>query len=178
MTDFSKFKSDLKAIEDWLSKEYSSLRTGKATPSILDGVIVDSYGSKMKVNQVAGVSIEDPKTLRVAPWDKTQIKDIEKAILDADLGLSVNTDEAGLRVIFPDLTSERRDALIKVSKTKLEEARVSLRKERDDTKHSIDEESSNEDEAFRMKEEMQKIVDEENKKLEEMAEAKEKEIQG
>lgn len=178
MIDFSKFKSDIAAIEEWLSKEYTSLRTGKATPSILDGVVVDSYGSKIKVNQVAGISVEDPKTLRVTPWDKAQVKVIEKAITDSDLGLSVNTDEAGLRVIFPELTSERRDSLIKVAKAKLEEARISLKKERDDTKGNIEDADLNDDEKFRMKEEMQKIVDEANKKMEGMLEAKESEIEG
>lgn len=182
MIDFKKFKEDIGAAEDWLKKEYSQLRTGKATPVILDNVMVDSYGQKMKINQVASVNTEDAKTIRVVPWDKSQIKDVEKAIIDADLGLSVNVDDAGLRVIFPELTGERRQVLIKAAKEKLEEARISLKKERDDTKNNIEKMQKggdiNEDEEKRSKEEMQKIVDEANKRLEELFENKEKEIQG
>lgn len=180
--DFSDFKNKTADIEGWLRKEYTSLRTGKATPVILDNIVVDSYGQKMKINQVAGVNVEDAQTLRVSPWDKSQVQAIEKAIHDSDLGLSVVTDEAGLRVIFPELTGERREGLIKVARNKLEDARVSLRKEREDTKNNIEKMEKdgeiNEDEEKRAKDEMQKIVDETNKRLEELASSKEEEIKG
>ena len=182
MIDLKKFKSDLSGIDEWLRKEYATLRTGKATPIILDGVMVENYGQRMKINQVAGVTMEDARTLRVAPWDKSQIQNIEKAIVNANLGLSVNVDDAGLRVIFPELTGERREALTKVVRQKLEDARVSLKKERENTKHNIEkmkkEGGLNEDEESRAKEEMQKIVDEANKRLEEMADKKEAELLG
>ena len=182
MIDLKKFKSDLVAVGEWLRKEYATLRTGKATPIILDGVMVENYGQRMKVNQVAGVTVEDARTLRVAPWDKSQIQSIEKAIIDANLGLSVNVDDAGLRVIFPELTGERRESLTKIVRQKLEDARVSLKKERENTKHNIEKMKKagelNEDEENRAKEEMQKMVDEANKNMEELAAKKEAELRG
>ena len=90
------FKNELKKVEEWLSKEYGSVHTGRATPLILDSVMVESYGSFMPIKNVASVSIEDPKTLRIAPWDKGQIKGIESAINSANLGLSVVSDSDGV----------------------------------------------------------------------------------
>ena len=86
------FKQELKKVEDWLSKEYSQVHTGRATPMVLDSVLVESYGSKMPIKNVAGISIEDPKTLRIAPWDKNQIKDIESSIQAANLDRSIVSD--------------------------------------------------------------------------------------
>ncbi|HPS21762.1 MAG TPA: ribosome recycling factor [Candidatus Paceibacterota bacterium] len=180
--NFSNFKIDLKKAEEFLSKEYSQLSTGRASPMILDGVSVESYGAMQPIKNVASISIEDPKTLRIAPWDKSQIKGIEKAILTADLGLSVATDDAGIRVIFPQLTSETRQKLVKVLKEKLEEARITVRRERGNVWEEIQklekEGKMTEDEKNRSKEELQKIVDESNKSLEFIFEKKEKEVIG
>ncbi|OGD68168.1 ribosome recycling factor [Candidatus Campbellbacteria bacterium RIFCSPLOWO2_02_FULL_35_11] len=178
--DFSKFKKELSEIESWLSKEYTTIRTGMASPALLDGVKVESYGSLMPINQLATVGTEDARTLRISPWDKSQVRGMEKAINDANLGVSVVSDSIGIRVIFPELTSERRVLLIKSAKEKLEKARVSLRGERekeweDIQKREKDGEIS-EDEKFRLKDDMQKIVDETNKKFEEIFAKKEKEI--
>src|SRR3989338_2588776 len=106
--DFSALRAKMKKNEDWLSKEYSQIHTGRASASFLDGVSVESYGSHVPVKNIASISIDDPKSLRVSPWDKSQIKDIEKAIAAANLGLSVMSDGEGLRVIFPGLTEETR----------------------------------------------------------------------
>jgi len=158
------FKIELKKVEDWLSKEYSSIHTGRATPMVLDSIMVDSYGSKMPIKNVAQVLIEDPKTLRVSPWDKNQIKDIEKAVTESNLGLSVVSDSEGVRVIFPMLTTENRSKLVKILKEKLEDARISVRKER---QVEIDKTSDlSEDEKKRAKDDIQKCVDESNKNLE------------
>ncbi|MFA6273565.1 MAG: ribosome recycling factor [Candidatus Paceibacterota bacterium] len=180
--NFTNFKNELKKVEEFLGKEYSQLSTGRASPMVLDGVSVESYGSYQSIKNVASVSIEDPKTLRIAPWDKNQIKGIEKAIISADLGLSVAVDDAGIRVIFPQLTTETRQKLVKVLKEKLEEARITVRKERekiwDEIQKQEKEGKMTEDERFRGKEELQKIIDEVNKKLEEVFEKKEKEVLG
>lgn len=180
--NFTNFKNNLKKVEEFLSKEYSQLSTGRASPMVLDSVSVESYGSYQPIKNVASVSIEDPKTLRVAPWDKSQIKGIEKAILTANLGLSVATDEAGLRIIFPQLTTETRQNLVKVLKNKLEEARISVRKEREEVWNDIQEQEKEsiltEDQKFRSKDELQKIVDEANNNLENIFENKEKEVLG
>lgn len=180
--NFTNFKNELKKVEEFLGKEYSQLSTGRASPMVLDGVSVESYGSYQPIKNVASVSIEDPKTLRIAPWDKNQIKEIEKAIVKADLGLSVAVDDAGLRVIFPQLTTETREKLVKVLKEKMEEARITVRREREkiweDIQKQEKESKMTEDERFRSKDELQKIIDEVNKKLEEVFEKKEKEVLG
>lgn len=178
--NFSQFQSKMKETEEWLKREFSGLRTGRATPAILDVVSVESYGSRMPINQLANVHVEDARSIRIAPWDPTQIKGIETAIKNADLGLSVNVDDKGLRVIFPELTSERRQQLIKVAKSKLEDARVAIRAERERTWDDIQKKEKagemSEDDKFRLKEQMQKMVDDANKSLDELSAKKEQEI--
>jgi len=168
------FKTELKKIEEWLGKEYSQVHTGRATPIVLDSIMVESYGSHIPIKNVAGITIEDPKTLRIAPWDKNQVKGIENAINEANLGLSVVSDSDGVRVIFPMLTTENRAKLVKVLKEKLEDARISIRKER---QIEIDKtEDLSEDEKKRAKEDIQKCVDESNQNLETIFTKKENEI--
>ena len=180
--NFSNLKTGLKKIEEFLSKEYSQLNIGRASPMVLDGVSVESYGSFVPLKNVASVSIEDPKTLRVAPWDKSQIKSIEKAIVSANLGLSVATDDLGIRVIFPQLTTETRQTLVKVLKEKLEESRITARHERvlvlEDIEAKEKEGKITEDEKFKAKEELQKIINETNGNLEAIFEKKEREVMG
>src|SRR3989344_9704833 len=177
MFNFNNFKTKVKGVEDWLLKELSSIRTGRASASILDAIQVNAYGNNMAVSNIASISIEDPRTIRVEPWDKTQGKEIEKAIVNSNLGLSVNSDDKGLRIIFPELTSERRESLVKIAKQKLEESRISLRGLRDEVVKEIEakekEGGMGEDDKFRLKEELQKLVDILNRKLEELFEKKE-----
>lgn len=180
--NFLNFKTALKKVEEFLSKEYSQLNIGRASPMILDGVNVESYGSFVPLKNVASVSIEDPRTLRIAPWDKSQIKGIEKAIVGANLGLSVATDDLGIRVIFPQLTTDTRKTLVKVLGEKLEEQRITVRREREivfrDMEAREKEGKMTEDEMFRAKEELQKIINETNSNLEAIFEKKEKEVMG
>src|SRR3989344_3185960 len=129
--NFAQFKERTNGVEEWLKKEFSLLRTGRATSAILDSITVESYGVQSPISHVGTVSMEDARTLRITPWDKSQLKAIEGAIQKANIGLSVMTDEQGLRVIFPELTGERRAQIIKLLKDKLEDARISLRKERE-----------------------------------------------
>lgn len=180
--NFSNFKAELRKVEEFLGKEYSQLNIGRASPMVLDGLLVESYGSHVPIKNIASVSIEDPKTLRVTPWDKSQIKGIEKAIVAANLGLSVSPDEAGLRVIFPQLTTESRASLVKVLKDKLEEARIAVRRERERVWDDIQQKEKDgvltEDDKFRGKDDLQKLVDEANKNLENLFARKEKEVMG
>ena len=169
--DFSKLKKGLEGVSEWLGSELSNIRTGRATPALLDSVSIEQYGARTKISHVAAISIEDPKTLRVAPWDKATIKLIESAIQAANLGVSVSTDGVGVRVSFPDLTAERRTLLSKLVKEKLELARVSVRKEREECWNEI-----SEDDKFKLKEDLQKMVDEANAMLEEQAVRKDKEL--
>ena len=180
--NFLNFKTELKKAEDFLSKEYNQLNIGRASPMVLDGVTVESYGSRVPLKNIASVSIEDPKTLRIVPWDKNQVKDIEKAIVVTNLGLSVATDDAGMRVIFPQLTTETRQTLVKVLKEKLEEQRITVRREREriweDVQIKEKEGKLTEDEKFKAKEELQKIINEINRNLEASFEKKQKEVMG
>ncbi len=177
---FEPLKKKITDIEEWLKKEFGQIRTGRATPLILDSVRVDSYGSSMAIRDLASVTVEDPRTIRIVPWDMSQVKNIEKGIQDADLGLSVSSDDRGLRVVFPELTAERRVSLNKLVKQKLEEARISLRQERERVKSDIDAQEKSgamgEDEKFRHQTELQKYVDEANKKLDQLMEKKEEEL--
>ncbi len=178
--NFTALKSNTKLTEDWLIKEFGGIRASRANPNVLDGIMVESYGSKMPIKQVAAITLDDPKSIRIAPYDASQNKAIEKAITLANLGLSVSVDDRGVRVSFPDLTSERRESLMKIAKEKLEKAKITLRQHRDEAVKAIDAKEKSkeisEDEKFKSKAELQKIIDETNKKLEELYAKKEKEL--
>lgn len=174
------FKSALTETEEWLQKELANIRTGQASPTILDSVSVESYGSRVPINQVGTVSLEGPRALRVSVWDKEQVKAIEKAIRDRDLGLSITTDDSGVRVFFPEVTTEQKTKFVKLAKDKLEEARIAVRNERNNAISEIQKleksDAISEDEAFHQKEQVQKLVDTSNVKLNEAFERKEKDI--
>lgn len=174
--NFTNFKNELKKAEDFLSKIYRELNIGRASPMVLDSIMVEAYGDMQPLKNVASISVEDPKTLRIAPWDKTQIKAIEKAIMISDLGLSTAVDDAGVRVIFPQLTTENRQKLVKVLKEKLEDARITVRKVRGEEIDNITNAGLTEDEVKRAKEDAQKLVDETNKTLEDSFKKKESEV--
>ena len=180
--DFKTFEKRIGEIVQHAGKELSGIRTGRAAPAILDGVQVESYGSRVPINQVAGVAVEDARTLRISPWDQSLAKDIEKAIMQANLGLSVGADERGVRVSFPELTADRRAQLIKLAKEKVEESRASLRVARDEVWSDIQKREKDgeltEDDKFRGKDDMQKRVDAANAQFDELLERKEKEILG
>ena len=178
--DFKPFKQKIDDITKWLHKELANIRTGRASVAILDSVMVESYGAKSPLNQCASISIEDPKTIRITPWDKALITVIEKGISLADIGVSTSVDEQGVRVIFPSLTTETREKLVKQAKAKIEETKVSIRNERSKIVNDIQDKQKagamSEDEAKREKDQMQKIVDETVKSFDEIAKKKEQEI--
>lgn len=178
--DFKTFDGKASAAKEWLSREYRGLRTGRASPAILDSISVSAYGSMMPLKQVANVGVEDARTLRVQPFDAGTLKDVERAIAAADLGVGTSSDGASVRVAFPELTSERREQLIKLAKGKLEEARMTLRGARDEMWKEIQTEEKegalSEDDKFRLKDELQKKVDKVNEDLEKAFENKEKEM--
>jgi len=167
------FTAEAKKIEEWLAKEYAQLNTGRATPSLIDSVMVESYGALMPIKNVASISIEDPKTLLVAPWDKGQIKEIERALHLSNLGYSIAAGDTGVRVIVPALTTERRGQLVKLAKERLEDARISVRKAREDSLRVIKEDALSEDQDRLMKDHLQKAVDATNSILEQLFKKKE-----
>lgn len=178
--DINTFKTKLEEVSKWLEKEFSNIRTGRATVTLLDGVMVENYGQKSPINQTASVNVEDPKTIRIVPWDKSLVSVIEKAIGDADLGVSVMSDAEGLRVKFPDLTSETREQLAKQANKKTEEAKITLRNLRGEIIKNFEKAEKDgeisEDELKRKKDEVQKLVDEKGKEFDEKLKAKESEI--
>jgi ribosome recycling factor len=171
----------LKEVTEWLQKEYAGIRSGQASPMLLDSIKVESYGSFVGLNQVGSVNVEDARTLRISVWDKGAIAAIERAIRDADLGVSTVTDSSGVRVIFPELTTERRAQLLKLAKSKLEDSRISVRSVRDEIMKLLDKQHKDgdigEDDKFSMKEKVQKQVDDTNRALESIFSAKEVELQ-
>ncbi len=180
MYNLQNLKNKIKETETWFDKELANVRTGRANPAILDGVRVDSYGSLLSLNQVGSIAIEDARSIRISPWDQSLVKAVEKAIAAANLGVSLAIDEKGVRVIFPELTTESRAQIVKVAREKFEQARVTIRKERDQTIQDIEKKEKakemGEDDKFRLKAEVQKIVDEANKKLETAMAKKERDI--
>lgn len=178
--DFKRFDTRATEIDSWLMREFTGIRTGRATPALLDLVSVEAYGSRMPVNQIGSVSVEDPRTLRVSVWDTSLVREVERGIVASDLGVSVVTDSSGLRVIFPTLTSERRTQLLKLAKAKLEESRVSIRGARDEAMKDIDAQEKtgdmSEDDKFSAKEELQRRVEKWNNSLQAHYDLKEKEI--
>lgn len=173
-------KDRLHETKDWLQKEYAGIRTGQASPALLDGVKVESYGALVPLNQVGSVGIEDARTLRISLWDSSQVSKVEQALRDADLGISVASDSSGVRVIFPELTAERRAQLLKLAKSKLEDGRIAVRAVRDEAMKQIDkaekEGDISEDERFTRKESVQKQIDQMNKELEVLFSQKEQEL--
>jgi ribosome recycling factor len=178
--DFSKLKTQIKETEEWLARELSGVRTGRATPTLLDSIKPEAYGSRTALRDIASIATEDARTIRVVPWDKELTKAIEKAITDADLGVGVSTDDQGLRVSFPQLTSERRAQLTKIAGDKTEQAKVTLRQHRTDAMKAIDTEEEGggmgEDEVKRLKGEAQKLIDAGNEALVAVLKRKEEEI--
>lgn len=180
--NFNEFNTKAKGVESWLQNEYQNIRTGRSSASFLDQVRVEAYGELSPIANVASVGIEDAKTLRVSPWDSSLIRAIEKAIIVADLGVSCAVDDKGIRVIFPDLTGERREQLIKQAKSKLEDAKVALRQERntvnDDMNTKKKDGEMSEDDVSRAKKELDALMNTATSNLEGLFAKKEKEIAG
>ena len=178
--DFKPFEATLKGVEEWLSREYKALRTGRANPAVLDNVQVQAYGSLQPLKHVATISVEDARTIRIQPFDASVLKDIERAIVAADLGLGTVPDQSSIRISFPDLTTERRQEMVKSAKATMEEARTRVRVARDDCWKDIQEKEKEggmgEDDKFRAKEDMQKRVDDCNANLEALFGKKEKDM--
>ena len=174
-------KNDIKrrmdgAIEN-LHKEFGGLRTGRASASLLDPVMVDVYGSKMPLNQVATVSVPESRMLSVQVWDANNTKAVEKAIIEAGLGLNPQTEGTTLRLPIPDLTEDRRKELSKVASKYAESARISIRNVRRDGMDAIKkDESYSEDDKKRLSDEVQKLTDDAVKQVDATLATKEKDI--
>ena len=168
-----------KALEA-LKKELNRVRTGRATPAILDGIRVVYYGSPVPLNQVASVAVPDSRQITIQPWDLKAIGDIEKAILKSELGLNPINDGKIIRINIPSLTEERRRDLVKVTKKMTEEARVvsrNIRREANEALKSLKKDKAiSEDDLFKAQDEVQKITKETIERVDKIGDEKEKEI--
>ena len=168
-----------KSIEA-LKREFGSLRAGRATPSLLDKVMVEYYGAPTPVNQIANVSVPEPRMIIIQPYEKSILHDIEVAIMKSDLGLSPNSDGTAIRLSIPSLTQERRQDLVKTVNKKTEEAKVAIRNVRRDGNDAIKKlekgKEITEDESKKGQEKIQKLVDKYIKLVDTTRDAKEKEV--
>ncbi len=163
-----------------LNQEFAKIRTGRATPALLDGVKVEYYDSLLPLNQVASISIPEPRLIVIQPWDKQALSVIEKAIYKADIGVTPNSDGNVIRLSLPPLTAERREELVKLSQKLSEECRVAIRNIRRDANNELKkiekEKKISEDDSFKAQESIQKMTDEYIKKVDDILKKKEKEI--
>jgi len=161
-------------------KTFSGIRTGRANPGLLDRIVVSYYGTPTPLNQMASVSVPEPRLLVITPWDKSSIKDIEKAILASDLGLVPTNDGSVIRIAIPTLTEERRKELVRLVRQDAEDYRVSVRNIRREMNDAVKKLEKNgdisEDDSRRVQDEIQKQTDRFIKEIDELLEAKEKEI--
>lgn len=169
----------VKTLEHFKS-ETASLRTGRATPALVEGIKVDYYGQLLPMMQVASVSAPSPQMLVIQPWDKNALEPIQKAILQSPLGLAPVVDKDVVRLNLPALTQERRESLIKLLDQKTEEARIAVRQEREAaikrSQKMKEEGTIGEDDFFKAKSEIQKAVDAEGEKIKALRDKKEEEI--
>lgn len=165
---------------EYFKEELSKLRTGRASAGLVEGLMVDYYGSKSPLKQVASVTVPEARTIVISPWDKDNLVSIEKAIRESQLNLNPMNDGQVVRINIPALTEERRKDLVKLLNQKAEESRVAVRKSREEIWEEIQnlEKSGKigEDDKFAGKEKLQKVVDEYNDKIEELRKKKEEEI--
>ncbi|MEW6725754.1 MAG: ribosome recycling factor [Bacillota bacterium] len=163
-----------------LKKDFASLRAGRATPALLDKIAVDYYGTPTPINQLASISVPEPRLLIIQPWDKSAIGAIERAILKSDLGITPANDGNVIRLTVPQLTQERRQELVKLIKKRAEEGRVAVRNLRRDVLEQLKAKQKNgeisEDDLKRSQDEVQKLTDRYIKEIDSLLAAKEKEI--
>jgi ribosome recycling factor len=174
------FQGEFDKVIDFLEKEINSLRGARASSSLVENIMVEVYGTKMALKEVAGIHLEGHKSIVIEPWDKTNLKIIEKAIFESSLNVSPTVDSQIIRINFPPLNEEKRKEIIKILHQKAEHARVGLRGVRDEVKENISEQEENkeisEDDRFRLIKELDEKIGELNDLIKEKVDKKEKEL--
>jgi len=174
------YKENFEKAIDFLKTDIMGLRTGRASVAMVEDITVEAYGAKQALKATATITLADSKTINIEPWDKALLADIEKGIRNSTLSVNPVNDGKLIRVILPDLTSERRVELSKILHQKVENTRISIRKIREEVKDQIIESEKNkeigEDERFKLQEGLEEVVKEYNAKIKEIGEKKEKEI--
>jgi len=180
MFEIKEYRSSLEKIIRDLSEDLKSLRTGRATPALLEKIEIEVYQSRMPLIQLAAINLLDAKTISIEPWDKNILKEIENSLKGANLGFGIINDGKTIKVTVPPMTEERRKEILKVVSLKVEEAKIKIRKLRDEIKGSIIEKERakeiSEDEKFRLFKKMEELIKEFNDKVREIKERKEEEI--
>lgn len=178
--DIKDTEKDFQKIIDFFQQDISSIRTGRANPSLVENILVDSYGSKMPLKQIASISVIDSRTISIQPWDHSIILSIEKALLQSDLGVNPIVDKNIIRISLPLLTEEYRKNLLKILGEKAEAAKISLRKSREDVWREIQDGfragKIKEDDKFKRKDELQELIESFNVKIDEICRRKKEEI--
>ncbi|WP_455720960.1 ribosome recycling factor [Agathobacter sp.] len=174
------FQDKMEKTLNNLNEEYAGIRAGRANPHLLDKLRVDYYGTPSPIQSVANVSVPEPRMIQIQPWEASMVKEIEKAIICSDLGINPTNDGKLIRLVFPELTEERRKELAKDIKKKGEEAKVAVRNIRrdaiDSIKKSGKEDGISEDEIKGLEDDAQKLTDKFVAKIDEAVEIKSKEI--
>ena len=177
---FEKTKTRMEKCLDSLDRDFQTIRAGRANPKILNNIVVDYYGTPTPLNQMAAISVPEPRLLTIQPWDASTLKDIEKAINMADIGINPQNDGKIIRLSFPQLTEEHRKQLVKDVSKRGEEAKVAVRNVRrdsmDDLKKLKKDNSITEDDLKYGEEELQDITDKYIKQIEDMMKKKEEEV--
>ncbi|BBB93151.1 ribosome-recycling factor [Methylomusa anaerophila] len=177
---FESHEDKMKKAMDALRKEYGTLRAGRATPALLEKIVVDYYGTPTPINQVANVSVPEPRMIVIQPWEKNMLAAIDKAIQKSDLGLTPNSDGSVIRLTIPQLTQQRRTELVKVVHKKAEETRVAIRNLRRDANDTIKklekDKTISEDDTKKAQDDIQKLTDKFIKEIDQVMTGKEKEI--
>lgn len=178
--DYSEIKEKMDKSIDSLNEKFSEVRAGRANPAILNKVKIDYYGTPTPINQVAGVSVPEARLIVIQPWDMSVLKEIEKAILASDIGINPNNDGKVIRLIFPELTEERRKELVKEIKRYAEDTKVAIRNIRRDTMDEAKDMQKDgeitEDDLKSIENEIQKITDKYIEDVDKLISAKETEI--
>ena len=178
--NISNYKQEFDKTVEYLRHDISGLRTGRASTAMVEDISVEAYGTRQPLKATASINVSDAKTLVIEPWDKGLLAAVEKGIRESDLGINPVNDGRVIRLCLPELTTERRAELTKVLHQKLENARISVRKVREEAREEIKMEEEGkvigEDEKFRLQEEIEKLVKDYNEKVKEVGEKKEAEI--
>lgn len=172
------FEEKMQKTVDFLGEDFMTIRAGRANPHVLDKIKVDYYGTPTPLQQVGNITVPEPRMIQIAPWEKSLIKEIEKAILCSDVGITPSNDGSVIRLVFPELTEERRKDLVKEVKKKAEECKVAVRNIRRDGNEAFKKiaKEISEDEVKQLEEELQKITDKYIKEVDKLTEAKSAEI--
>lgn len=180
MSDIKEYEDKMKKSVDSLKEDYTTIRAGRANPHILDKIKVDYYGTPTSLQQVANISVPEARMIQIQPWEASLIKDIEKAILVSDLGLTPNNDGKTIRLVFPELTEDRRKELAKDIKKKGDNAKVAIRNIRRDANDTLKKANKNneitEDELKDQQDKVQKATDKHIKTIDGMIDKKSQEI--